>query len=75
MAVKETRMCYILNLNMCIPFALHTKRHKVTSLRLKKSQDIQLTHLHFPICHGFSLIYKEKSLVMTYQNLLKYYLL
>jgi len=35
MAVKEMRMCYILNLNMCIPFALHTKRYKVTPLELK----------------------------------------
>jgi len=43
--------------------------------QIEESQDIQLTHLHFPICHGFSFDLQRKTSVMTYQNLLKYSLL
>lgn len=43
--------------------------------QIEESQDIQLTHLHFPICHGFSFNSQRKTPVMTYQNLLKYSLL
>jgi hypothetical protein len=61
MAVKEMRMCYSLNLNMCIPFTLRTKTIQGYASQIEDSQDIQLTNLHFSHLSWFQFKFTKEN--------------